>query len=70
MIAWLKCLFLGHVWEARFHPPEIPGCERAYWEGWAVCLLCGKDSRPMEAIMDDNYVTMERIQMEIRARKL
>ena len=69
MIAWLKCLFMGHQWEKRTLDERYPG-ERAYWQDYHVCLKCGADARPLEAIMDDNYIRMERIEMEIRRRKL
>jgi hypothetical protein len=69
MIAWLKCLFDGHVWETRKLDERYPG-ERAFWEDYQVCLRCGKDSRPLCAIEDDNYIRLERLQAEIRARKL
>lgn len=70
MKAWLQCLFLGHLWEVHSHgPDQYPG-ERAFWEDWQVCVRCGKDSRPIEAIEDDNRIRLERIEMEMRARKL
>jgi hypothetical protein len=69
MKAWLKCLFMGHQWETRTPDERYPG-ERAYWEDYQVCTRCGKDSRPLEAIEDDNYIRLERIEMEIRRRQL
>lgn len=67
---WLKCLFDGHDWETRSHPQDAVYESRAYWEDWQVCRRCGKDTRPMEAVEDDNLVRMERIEMEIMRRKL
>ena len=66
---WLRCLFMGHIWEAQFHPPEVLGCSRAFPEGWAVCLHCGKDSRSLEEVMDDNFVTLEMIELRMRSRE-
>ena len=70
MRAWLECLFFGHDWERRSHPPDLPGCERAFWEDWHVCLRCGKDSRPLAAIEDDLHVGIERLIAIERGRKL
>lgn len=66
---WLRCLFMGHIWQVRSHPEDIPGCERAFWEDWEVCLHCGKDSRCLAAIEDDYYIGMERLTMLERERK-
>lgn len=67
---WLKCLFLGHLWDERSHPKDEAYESRAYWEDWQVCLRCGQDSRPIEAIQDDSLIHLERIEMEIKRRKL
>lgn len=73
MIAWIKvwldCLLLGHDWVTRSHPEDAVYESRAYWEDWQVCLRCGKDSRPIEAIEDDNHIRLERIEMQIRGRQ-
>jgi hypothetical protein len=69
-VTWLKCLFFGHHWEARRPPPDVPGCERAYWDDYHVCLRCGADSRPSWVIQDDNEVRLERLYVLERARKL
>lgn len=70
MIAWLKCFFLGHDWERRSHPKEEGIHTRAFWEDWHVCRRCHEDSRKIWEIEDDNQIRMERIEMEMRARKL
>lgn len=70
MKKWLTCLFMGHLWETRSHGKDIECHERAAWEDWQVCTRCGKDTRQTWEIQDDNYIRMERIEMEIRGRKL
>lgn len=69
MIAWLKCLFMGHDWDVRHLDEQYEG-ERASWKDYQVCLRCGKDTRQMWEIEDDTRIRMERIEMEIRKRKL
>jgi hypothetical protein len=70
MILWIKCLFLGHDWETRTYPKDAVLDHRAFWEDWQVCLRCGKDTRETWEIQDDNLIRMERIEMEMRKRKL
>jgi hypothetical protein len=70
MIAWLTCLFMGHLWEARsYGPDQYPG-ERAARRDWQVCLRCDKDTREIWEIQDDNLIRLERIEMQIRGRNL
>ena len=68
MIAWLKCLLLGHPWEVRSHGPDRHPGERAAWEAWEVCTRCGADTRQAWEIQDDNEIRLERVAMEIRKR--
>lgn len=69
MIARLKCLFMGHIWERRTLHENYP-LERAYWKDYHVCFRCGADTRPTWAIEDDTRIRLERIEMELRSRKL
>jgi len=69
MMTWLKCLFTGHLWELRSHPQDESAWTRAAWEDWHVCTRCGKDTRQAWEIQDDNLISLERIEMEIRGRK-